>query len=177
MKPWAIGRFDLIGMSENLYKLPGGVELRRRSLDLVMKWGIPFNLFLGLRIAALTRGRVEIISPPRKMRQNHVGSAHACAIATIGEFAAGLLIAQNYSSKDYRMIISKLEIEYHYQGKGILSGIALAPATWPAVKGAAESNGCFIDIVSIIRDEKSREIATCKTCWQVKAWDAVRKAI
>lgn len=162
-----------IEISEKLAsQLPGAVPkegIRRRLLDVLLNFGIPFNRWLGLRIREFGTDHVVIESPPTTLRKNHVGSAHACALALIGEYAAGLLIAQHFPIDTHRFIIGRLDIEYKKQGRGTLSGVAQAPVEWPEL----QDGEAWISMQTEITDEKNETVAVCKTEWQVKSWAKV----
>lgn len=159
-------QFDLIKISE---KLPETLRLKAlaKALDLT----VPFNFGLGIEIEKLTPDEVVLRAPDRRKRRNHVGSAHACFLALLSEYPAGLLIAQLYSFKKYRIIISKLEIEYFKQGRGILRGIAHKPETLPPFTDGE----AFLDMKTEIVNVKNECVSICKTHWQIKEWDKVRK--
>jgi acyl-coenzyme A thioesterase PaaI-like protein len=147
----------------------GGDAVRRRMLDVLLNIGVPFNRWLGLRIKKFTPQTVSIESPPSVLRRNHVGTAHACAQALIGEYAAGLVVAQNFTIDDYRIIIGKLEIEYHKAGRGHLLGMAHAPNEWPKL---IDGEG-WVEMKTEITDEKANLISVCQTKWQVKSWQRI----
>jgi len=146
--------------------------LRQRALDVIMNLAIPFNRWLGFRILEASSEKVVVMSPPTKLRENHVGGAHACALALMGEYAAGLCVAKHYGMTEYRLIIGQLSIDYHKQGRGRLWAEALAPETWPeVVEGEA-----WIEMTTQIQNQKGESIATCRTKWQLKKWDKVRSS-
>lgn len=163
MRAWAVSKVDIMRMTENLDRLPGGTEVRRRAVEVFIKLGIPFNRFLGLRIAALTLGRVEMILPNSFFRQNQIGSAHACALAILGETPASLLIAQTYSPKKYRALVTKLDVDYIRQGYGELTGETLAPEKWPEV----QSEGADLQLTTMIRNADGQDVAICRTTWHL----------
>src|SRR4051812_21031316 len=76
--------------------------LRKRVLSTLMNFGVPFNRWLGLRIDEIGEEKVVIVSPPTRLRENHVGSTHACCLALIGEYAAGMCIANHYGIDENR---------------------------------------------------------------------------
>ncbi len=143
--------------------------MRRRALDVLLNVGIPFNRWLGLKIAEISPVKVVIDSPPSVLRRNHVGTAHACAQALIGEYAAGLVVAQHFPLDTYRFIIGKLEIDYFKPGRGHLRGPAIAPVPFPEL----ENEEGWVPMRTVITNEKGEEIAVCKTRWQVKSWARV----
>ena len=166
MRAWAVKKLDVLGWTENLDRIPGGTEVRRRAVEVFIKLGIPFNRFLGLRVAALTLGRVEMILPDSFFRQNQIGSAHACAIAILGETPASLLVAQTYSPKKYRGLVKRLDVDYIRPGHGELMGETLAPEEWPAVKDGQ----CTLELKTMIRNSDAQDIAICRTTWQIQEW-------
>ncbi len=143
--------------------------IRRRALDVLLNVGIPFNRWLGLRIKEMTHEQVVIESPATVLRRNHVGTAHACAQALLGEYPAGLVVAQHFPMESYRFIISKLEVEYVKPGRGTLLGTAKAPATWPEL----ENGEGWVDMQTSITNEAGEQVALCKTRWQVKSWERI----
>jgi hypothetical protein len=171
----SFGKFDPVTIADQVSgHLPPFVPrdpARRKLLDLLLHVGVPFNRWLGLRLKEFTNEKVVIESPEVILRRNHVGTAHACAQALIGEIPAGLLVAQKFPLETYRFIISKLEIEYHKAGRGSLLGAAQAPGAWPELVDGE----CWIDMVTEITNDKSEPVATCRTRWQVKSWERIER--
>ncbi len=145
--------------------------LRRKVLDNIFNIAIPFNLTLGLRLRSVSPDCVEVTSATGWKTRNHVGGAHACFLALIGEYPAGILLAQNYSPEDYRMIISELKVEYHKQVRGQVKGVARKPKeNWPKLS----DEEIWIPMITEIFDSKGNRAATAHTQWQLKRWSAVR---
>src|SRR5688572_24899837 len=113
-------------------KIPSGF-LSKRVVEAFLNIGVPFNFGLGLGVEELNLERVRIRSPDRLKRRNHLGSAHACAIATLCEVPAGLMVLQKYPIEKYRFILGALTITYHKQGRGTLFGEVSAPREWPLI--------------------------------------------
>ena len=147
--------------------------LRRRALDLLLNIGIPFNRWLGYRVEAVSEDRVVVRSSDVILRRNHVGGAHACALALMGEYAAGLVIAQTFPVESYRVIIGELRVVYKKQGRGVLRGEAVAPEAWPEFD---DDDQTWIEMKTLIRDSANEVVAECFTKWQVKQWSKVRGA-
>jgi acyl-coenzyme A thioesterase PaaI-like protein len=160
-------------MKMNPFKLTEKVtisKVRRRMLDVLLNIGIPFNRWLGMRLLQVSEESVVVASPDTVLRQNHVGGAHACALALIGEYAAGVLVAQHYSFDEYRIIIGSLDVQYHKQGRGPLVGTVSAPEIWPKLtQGEA-----WVEMKTEITNSKAEVVAVCTTKWQVKAWSKVQ---
>jgi hypothetical protein len=154
-------------MKINPFKLTQKVpssKVRNRMLDVLLNIGIPFNRWL-------SEESVVVVAPETIVRQNHVGGAHACALALIGEYAAGVLVAQHYSFDDYRIIIGSLEVQYHKQGRGALVGTVTAPEVWPKL----QDGEAWIEMKTEITNKKAELVAVCTTKWQVKSWSKVRQ--
>lgn len=145
-------------------------KVRFKLLDHILEWTIPFNRHLGLKIISLSENEVRITSPQRFRRKNHVGGAHACALALLGEYPAGLLIAQNFPMENYRFIIGRLEVNYHKQGRGLLTAITLSPDAWPEI----QEGEAWVQMLTKIENEAHELVAEVQTHWQIKSWKTVR---
>lgn len=150
--------------------IPSG-QIRNRVLDVILNLGIPFNRWLGLHIDQLTKDEVLVRLPSRVLSKNHLGSTHACALALLGEYPAGLLLARNFPFEEYRLIISELRVEYHKQGRGELYSTVRAPEKWPEFADGV----CFVNLNAEVTDNSGEKIATVHTKFQLKKWDKVRK--
>lgn len=144
--------------------------LRRRFLDNLFNLAIPFNLSLGLRLTHVSPDHVEVISKSGWKTRNHVGGAHACFLALVGEYPAGILLAKNFSPEDYRLIISELKVEYHKQARGPVKGVARRPDNLPS-PGEDE---IWIPMVTDIYDKNGQSLATVHTKWQLKKWGSTQ---
>src|SRR6187455_2432179 len=78
---------------------------------------IPFNKPHGFKIVEIGDYRLKTLIPYRKSNFNHIRGLHACALATISEFTTGFLLLSSLDMKKYRIIMQRLEMDYHYQGK------------------------------------------------------------
>jgi len=161
-------KFDIFKLTE---KIPNSY-LKNKVIDNVLNVAIPFNLSLGMRIQQLTADKVVVKSTNSWKTKNHVGGAHACFLALLGEYPAGLLIAQNFSPENYRFIISELNVEYHKQGRGALKAVARKPMTMPQMNDDGE---LFLPMTTDIFNSEGDLIATAKTTWQIKDWSKVKK--
>ena len=152
-------------------KIPN-TNLRLKALDALLTVGIPFNQGIGLKIKKLTPDHVIVESKPRRRRQNHVGTTHAVVLALMGEYSAGLLIAQQFTFEKYRVILSELHVKYEKPGVGIIQSNVTPPSSWPLMSIDGEA---WIDLESKITNAKSELVAVIKTKWQVKEWSKTRK--
>ncbi len=156
---------------EWIEKIPSK-NLQNKVLDEALEWTIPFNRNLGFRIESLTNCDVVVRSKDKRRRKNHVGGAHACALALLGEYPSGLLIAKNYPIDRYRFIISALNVTYEKQGRGELTSYSQAPKVWPEFKDGE----AWIEMETLIKNKDQELVARVQTRWQIKEWSKVRKA-
>jgi acyl-coenzyme A thioesterase PaaI-like protein len=146
-------------------------SLRLKALTKALNIAVPFNFGLGMQIMKLSPKEAILISPEKRKRKNHVGSAHACFLALLSEYPAGLVVAQNYAFGKHRIIISELKIKYFKQGRGTLTSIAKSPSAWPELVDGET----FINMQTEITNDKGERVSLCHTRWQVKEWTKVRK--
>ncbi|MFZ9504435.1 MAG: DUF4442 domain-containing protein, partial [Cyclobacteriaceae bacterium] len=78
---------------------------------------VPFNKPHGFRIYSFSDWSLTTIIPYRRSNFNHLKGLHACALATISELTSGLLLIMKLNPKQYRIILQRLEMDYHFQGK------------------------------------------------------------
>ena len=62
-------------------------------------WAIPFNQAHGLSRYGHWRGLRYGCDRYRRRNFNHIRGIHACAIATIGEYAAGLMLMRQFTPR------------------------------------------------------------------------------
>lgn len=144
-------------------------------LDKILTLGIPFNAPHGFKIKSLSSEGVKIFLPNRKLNHNHLGGVHACAMATLGEFCAGMTLLKSFGISKYRLILSELHVKYTYQGRTHLEGFCSAQQIdKQAVSNHLAEEGKFLQVLeTVIRDQNDTEVAVVTTTWQLKAWDQV----
>ena len=158
-------KVDLFDLTKNV----SNKTIRHKILDKALSFGIPFNRGMNIQIIDSNKDRVLVKSPDVKKRRNHLGKAHACALALLGEYPAGLLLAQSFPPDKYRIILSQLTMEYLKQGKGVLTSEAVMPKTMPE-----ETDGqAWIFMETTIKNSDNEVVAICKTKWQTKSWTNV----
>jgi acyl-coenzyme A thioesterase PaaI-like protein len=161
------------------------VRARRSSgwlalLNFVMGRLIPFNRPHRFRIVELQEEQVVTCATYRRANHNHIRGIHACAIATVAEFSAGLLLLSRLHPGQYRLIMSKLDVEYLYQAKkditartalsaGDLQELILTPLE------TAES--VLVVMATEVSDSDGVVVARARTSWQIKRWDKVRTKV
>ncbi len=138
---------------------------------------IPFNRPHRFTVHEMSEWSVTTRLPYRKVNFNHIRGLHACALATITEFTSGLLLVRHLDQRKFRLILKRLEMDYHYQGKMDAFGTFTISPEWleqhitgPLASEAAVVVPCTVEI----RDEKNNLLTTGVCHWQVKAWSKVR---
>lgn len=146
-------------------------------LNRALGWTIPFNRPHGFELLEIGENVIKTTASYKRANHNHVRGIHACAIATVAEFSAGFLLLTKLDPKRYRLIMSRIEVEYRYQAKerifseSFLTPEVLAEAIY---KPLQEKDAVTITLRSDVKDFSGNEIAVASTCWQVKRWDQVR---
>ena len=159
---------------DKLMKNPTTMNLM--ALNKVLTVGIAFNAPHGFKIKELSEDNVRITLPNRKLNHNHLGGIHACAMATVGEYCAGMSLLKTFGASQYRLILSDLHVKYTYQGRSDLEGTCSPrQIDKEAVTKVLETDGKYLQkLETLIRDKNGKDVATVTTTWQLKSWDQVK---
>jgi acyl-coenzyme A thioesterase PaaI-like protein len=147
------------------------------KLNFILGRGIPFNRPHGIKILNLGANEVMTIIPYRNINFNHIRGIHACGLATVAEFASGLLLLNKIDPGKYRIIMQSLEVQYHYQAKAdVVATFTISDEVVEemVVKPLQSADAAFLKCQVELRDSKGNHVATAYTNWQVKSWDKVR---
>lgn len=138
------------------------------------RW-IPFNGPHRFRIQRLERGAAWVESPDRLRNRNHLRTQHACALATAGEFAAGLALLGAFSPTEYRLIMSRMEVDYTRRAQGrIVAHAGLEAADLATVEAELLAQGrTTYTVVSQLSDAGGEPVARVLTFWQIKSWSQI----
>lgn len=146
-------------------------------LNNILLYKIPFNHTHKLRITGVHSSGVTVVLPFRRSNLNHLKGLHACALATLCEYTAGLSLQRVISGDNYRLIMKNLHMEYHYQGKSSASAMLELDPTWvdEKIRKPLQSNAVAdIEIRVHAFDEQKNMLCTADVDWQIKHWDQVR---
>lgn len=141
---------------------------------------IPFNRPHGFDLLEIGDNFIRTTASYRRSNHNHVRGIHACAIATVAEFSAGFLLLTSLDPKQFRLIMSRLEVDYLYQAKKhIISESSLDPDELrrAVIEPLKQQESISITIKSVVNDISGNEIAAARTTWQIKRWDLVKTAV
>ena len=153
----------------------GGSALKK--LNFALGFVIPFNKPHKFKVQEIGPDFVRTIAPYRRKNFNHIRGIHACGIATISEFATGLLLLRKIDASKYRIIMSEMRMEYHYQAKKDL--IAEARISDEELQSnfiaPLEKEGTISrTVIAKVHDIDENHVATAHITWQLKAGNRSR---
>ena len=141
---------------------------------------VPFNKPHGFRVLTVGDHSLKTLIPYKKRNMNHIRGLHACALATVSEFTTGFLLISKLDGKKFRLIMQRLEMDYHYQGKMNATAEFSASEQWfteniyvPLKTQEAVVVPCEVKI----HDAKGNHLTTGKVFWQIKNWSNVRTKV
>lgn len=146
-------------------------------LNLLLDRMIPFNKPHGFRVLHIGDDSIKTIIPYRRRNFNHIRGLHACALATISEFTTGFLLISKLDANKYRLIMQRLEMDYHYQGKMEATAEFSASPEWLQEKiyTPLKTQESVVIICEVkIHDAKGNHLTTGKVHWQIKDWQKVK---
>jgi len=170
-------------MFQKLFKLIEGARTSSwglRKLNFALGLTIPFNKPHGIVIQSISDNEVTTFIPYKRKNLNHIGGVHACGLATVAEFASGILILSRVDPTKYRIIMQTLQVDYSYQAKSDctahfsiseedLNNAILTPLT--------SNDAVMYTATIILRDNQGTEVAQAQTTWQIKRWDKVKTKV
>lgn len=141
---------------------------------------IPFNKPHGFKIVEIDEYRLKTSMPYRKSNFNHIRGLHACGLATISEFTTGFLLLSSLDMKKYRIIMQRLEMDYHYQGKMDATAEFTISNDWlhaNVIEPLKLQEAVVIPCEVKIHDAKGNHLTTGKVFWQIKDWAKVKTKV
>lgn len=152
----------------------------RGLLNFTLDRMIPFNQPHGFRVEELEDYRLRTKIPYRTKNFNHIKGLHACALATLSEFTTGFLLVTKLDSKKYRLIMQKLEMNYHYQGKMDAYADFSISEDWltEQIYNPLKQSESVVVICEIkIHDKNKNHLTTGFVHWQIKDWNKVKTKV
>lgn len=149
--------------------------LKLKILQKIFNTGIAFNIPHGFKFINLTDSSAQISLPYKRLNMNHLSGIHACAIATLGEYPAGLSLIKNFSPSKHRLIMKKLNAEYFLQAREDLLGTAkITKEEVERLKKEIELNEkSEVLMETEITNSQNEVVAIIQTTWQIKSWNQV----
>ena len=165
--------FDPAKIIEKAKHSPFYLRLLNWSLNRM----VPFNKPHGFKVVELGEYNLKTLLPYKKKNFNHIRGLHACALATISEFTTGFLLISRLDAKKFRLIMQRLEMDYHYQGKMNATAEFSVSEAWFSenIYGPlATADAVVVPCEVKIHDEQGNHLTTGKVFWQVKNWSKVK---
>lgn len=138
---------------------------------------VPFNRPHGFAIERIEADRIVTRAPYRRINHNHIRGIHACAIATIAEFSSGLALLSRLDPAKYRLIMSRLEIDYLFQARlEILATtvLDLQQVVQQVIKPLQNADAVSFTQETLVTDRQGHAVAKANITWQIKPWVKVR---
>lgn len=138
---------------------------------------IPFNKPHRVKIVEINETLIKTGIPYRRSNLNHIRGLHACVLATLSEFTTGFMLISRLDMKSYRLIMKRIEMDYHYQGKMGVTAEFSATDEWinKSIKTPLQTNDAVIVPCEVkVHDTKGNHICTGLVMWQVKEWAKVK---
>ena len=154
--------------------------VHRWLLNMALNRMVPFNSPHGFKVVETGDGYLKTLLPYRKKNFNHIRGLHACALATISEFTTGLLLLTRLDQKKYRLIMQRLEMDYHYQGKMDAVATFSISDEWLQEKiyTPLRTDDSVVVVCEIkIHDVKGNHLTTGHVHWQIKDWEKVKTKV
>ncbi len=155
-------------------------SIKKILLNLALNRAIPFNRPHGIKVIEVYESGIRTLLPYWRINQNHLRGLHACALATLSEFTAGISLVQALRSEEYRLIMKDLHMIYHYQGKTAVSAafeLSEERIQNEIVIPLQTQDAVLIELQVETHDLNSNHICTAKITWQIKKWEKVREKI
>lgn len=141
---------------------------------------VPFNKPHGLRVLKIGDEEITIAAENKRYNQNHIKGIHACLLATLCEYSAGLSLLIHLSPAEYRIILKNINMTYHYQAKKDVH------VNFKLSKQEVETNfkiplqtqeAIFHQFTVDVHDVDKNHICTGLITWQIKAWKDVKMKV
>lgn len=152
----------------------------RGLLNFLLNRMIPFNKPHGFHVVEIGDYQLKTCIPYRKSNFNHIKGLHACALATISEFTTGFLLITQLDAKKYRLIMRKLEMNYHYQGKMDAYAEFKISEEWLSkeIYLPLKAQDAVVVVCEVkITDKNGNHLTTGFVHWQIKDWIKVKTKV
>jgi hypothetical protein len=154
-----------------------GSSFYRTLLNWSLSRMIPFNKPHGIRVIEVKDYSLKTLLPYRRSNFNHIRGLHACGLATVSEFTTGFLLISKLDAKKYRLIMQRLEMDYHYQGKmDAFAEFAISEAWMQEhIFDPLKKQDAVVVICEVrIHDSNGNHLTTGRVHWQIKDWNKVK---
>lgn len=147
------------------------------TLNRVLWRAIPFNGRHKFRISEINDNGLTIVLPYKRKNMNHIKGLHACALATVCEYATGFTVNMLLPPNSCRLILKNIHMTYHYQGKteaSISFSMTKEEIESKILIPLQTSEKIFIELAAEVYDINKNHLCTGLINWQVKKWEKVK---
>ena len=136
---------------------------------------IPFNRPHRISVLEVSTKGCKVFLPDRRRNRNHLGTMHACAIATAAEYVSGLNLVEACDMSKFRLIMSKIVVDYIRRPNGsCIAESSLSKSDLSLINKGLDAEGVTkFDMLSTVTDSKNETVAKATIHWQVKSWEKV----
>ena len=141
---------------------------------------IPFNKPHGFKIVEVDDNSVKVRIPYKRSNFNHIKGIHACALATASEYSTGLVLLNKLNAKEYRIIMQKMEMNYHYQAKMDTVVSFEISDEWlkhKVLDPLKTEPSVIVNCEVKSHDSEGNHLTTGNIFWQVKSWKDVKTKV
>ncbi|MGK7390861.1 MAG: DUF4442 domain-containing protein [Candidatus Cyclobacteriaceae bacterium M2_1C_046] len=141
---------------------------------------IPFNKPHGFTIKEIGDDYVKVVLPYKRKNLNHIKGLHACALATLAEYSTGFLMITRLDPKKFRIIMQRIEMDYHYQGKNTAActfKISNEQIKEDILEPLKDKESVIFKCKPEIYDSENNHLASGHVFWQVKSWEKVKTKV
>lgn len=142
-----------------------------RQLNEFFWKGIPFNKPHGVTIRHVSEERVTLSLPYEEPNFNHVETLHACALATLAEFATGLMLLVHFDPSEYRVLLQSMEIAYRFPGRRDAVADFVVDLAWlrnEIVPQVERGEGASIPLEVAVDDTGGHQLCSATLHWYVR---------
>ena len=132
---------------------------------------IPFNGHLGLELVEVGDGRGVVKLPDSPQLHNHVGSQHAGALFSAGEFASGGAFVGAFAEQmgSITPLARSAEIDYRKLARGDITATGTLSESKEALLGRLEADGRVEFPIEVeLSDADGQVVATMTVHWHVR---------
>ena len=131
---------------------------------------VPFNRPHRIRVVELAAEQCKVALPWRRRNLNHVGTMHACAMATAAEYASGLCLMNAMEHDKVRLVMANLNITYPRRAQSECMAVAKLDRQHFAdilAQLDKEGRGAFV-LKAQVKNTDNEVVASAEITWHLK---------
>ncbi len=149
-------------------------------MNKTLQYIVPFNRPHRIVVTKITDHGIEAQIPYRRKNLNHIKGIHACGLATVAEFASGLVLLSQLGDKKYRLIMESMDVKFQYQAKSAATAyfeLREERLQQEILQPLETTEAVYIRCEIPVKDANGNVVCTAFTNWQIKPWDKVRTTV